>query len=195
MTRPGGTVARPPPRTGTGVARLVLVGFMGAGKSTVGPILAEALGWDFIDLDDLIARREGVHPGRIIRRRGIERFRELEAKAGAEALRRERAVIAMGGGWAAQPGHMTSLGRDTVSVWLRVEPDTAVARVRGSATSRPLLEGPDPRAAAAALLRDRIAYYRLSTITIETDGRSPGEVVREIVEHPRVTPTETEKPE
>ena len=195
MTQPRGTVAEAAPRTGTGVVRLVLVGFMGAGKSTVGPILADALGWDFIDIDDLIARREGVHPGRIIRRRGIERFRELEAEAGVEALRRERVVIAMGGGWAARPGHMTSLGRDTVSVWLRVEPETALARIRGSATPRPLLEGPDPRAAAVALLRDRVAYYGRSTITIETDGRSPGEVVREIAEHPRVTPTRTEKPE
>ena len=180
-------------RARTGVARIVLVGFMGAGKSTVGPILARALDWDFVDLDDEIARREGVHPAEIIRRRGIEPFRELESEAARVLLRRERTVVAMGGGWAAQPGHMASLKSDSPSVWLRVEPTTALQRIRGSPTSRPLLEGPDPHAAAVALLRRRIAHYGRSTITIETDGRSPREVVREILRHPSVTESDREE--
>lgn len=182
------------PRAGTGIARLVLVGFMGAGKSTVGPLLADALGWDFADLDDEIARREGSHPVEIIRRHGLERFRELESKTARELLGRERVVLAMGGGWAAQPGHMASLRRDSLSVWLRVTPETALARIRGSDTPRPLLEGPDPHA-AAALLRSRIAHYGLSTITIETEGRSPGEVAGEILRHLNVTEPEREESE
>ena len=179
---------------GAGVARLVLVGFMGAGKSTVGPLLARALDWDFVDLDDEIARREGDHPGEIIRRRGVESFRELESETARKLLRRERVVIAMGGGWAAQPGHMESLGRDSPSVWLRVEPRTALARIRGSASARPLLRGPDPLGAAVALLRRRIGHYDRSAVTIETDGRSPDEVAREILEHPDVTRTDREEP-
>ena len=195
MTAAGGTIPGVVPRAGTGVARLVLVGFMGAGKSTVGPLLAHALDWDFVDLDDEIARREGSHPSEIIRRNGIERFRQLESKAARELLGRERVVIAMGGGWAAQPGHMASLGRDSLSIWLRVTPATALARTRGSDTPRPLLEGPDPHAVATNLLRGRIAHYALSTITIETEGRSPGEVAREILQHPGVTEPDTEESE
>ncbi len=185
---PGGAL-----RAGSGVARIVLVGFMGAGKSTVGPILAHALGWDFADLDDEIARREGRRPGRIIRRSGVERFRELESAAARDLLRRERLVLAMGGGWAAQPGHMASLKRDSLSVWLRVTPAAALARIRGSAIPRPLLEGPDPHAAATALLRRRIAHYRRSAVRIETDGRSPDEVAREILHHPRLEQTDREE--
>ena len=67
---------------------------------------------------------------------------------------------------------------------LRVTPETSLARIEGSATSRPLLEGPDPRGAAEALLGSRIACYRQSDITIETEGRSPEEVARAILEHP-----------
>lgn len=182
-------------RVRTGVARLVLVGFMGAGKSTVGPLVARALGWDFVDLDEEIAGRDGRHPGEIIRRDGIERFRELESKAARELLRREGLVLAMGGGWAAQPGHMASLRRDSLSVWLKVTPAAALARIRGSAISRPLLAGPDPEAAAATLLSRRTTHYRRSAITIETDGRSPDEVAREILQHPSVKEPDREESE
>ena len=187
MTVARSTISEVAPRAMSGVARLVLVGFMGAGKSTVGPSLARALDWDFVDLDDQIARREGSDAAEIIRRHGIERFRELESKAARELLEREELVVAMGGGWAAQRGHMSSLKHDSLSVWLRVEPDTALARIDGSSTRRPLLEGRDPHAAATTLLRHRIAHYSRCTITIETDGRSPEEVAREILQHPRLT--------
>lgn len=189
----GGALPEVAPRVGAGVARIVLVGFMGAGKSTMGPILARALGWDFVDVDDEIARREGSHPAEIIRSRGIERFRELESVAARELLRRERVVIAMGGGWAAQPGHMASLKPDSPSVWLRVDPVTALARIRGSSTPRPLLEGPDPHGAAAALLSRRVGHYERSLITIETDGRSPEEVAWEILRHPSITESDREE--
>ena len=195
MTVAGSTMPEVAPRAGSGMARIVLVGFMGAGKSTVGPILAGALDWDFVDLDDEIAGRDGRHPAEIIRRDGIERFRELESEAAREVLRRERLVLAVGGGWAAEPGHMASLKHDSLSVWLQVTPAVALARIRGSTIPRPLLEGPDPHAAATTLLRRRIAHYRRSTITIETDGRSPEAVAREILEHPILTESDMEERE
>ena len=195
MTVAGSTMSKVAPRPRAGVARLVLVGFMGAGKSTVGSILARALDWDFVDLDDEIARRNGSGAAEIIRSHGIERFRELESKAARELLQRQELVIAMGGGWAAQPGHMSSLNRDSLSVWLRVEPATALARIGGSSTPRPLLEGPDPHAAATTLLRQRIAHYSRCAITIETDGRSPEEVAREILRHPHLTQSDREEAE
>lgn len=181
LREPAPEVALRPPTT---VVRLVLVGFMGAGKSTVGPIVARALGWNFVDLDDEIERREECPPGEIIRQRGLARFRRIESRAGRDVLRGTRVVVAVGGGWAAQPDHMAALGRHSISVWLRVSPETALVRIEGSATSRPLLEGPEPRAAAEALLRSRNAHYRQSDITIDTEGRTPGEVARAILEHP-----------
>lgn len=193
MTAAGGALPEVAPRARAGVGRIVLVGFMGSGKSTVGPILARALEWDFVDLDDEIARGEGSHPAEIIRSRGIERFRELESEAARGLLRRDRVVIAMGGGWAAQPGHMASLKPDSPSVWLRVGPATALERIRESGIPRPLLEGPDPQAAAVTLLERRITHYGRSTITIETEGRSPEEVAGEILRHPSVTESDREE--
>ena len=195
MTAVGGAGPGVATRTRAPVARLVLVGFMGAGKSTVGPIVARALGWDFVDLDDEIARREGCPPSEIMRERGIARFRRIESDAGRLVLRRTGVVVAVGGGWAAQPGHMASLGRHSISVCLAVTPETALARIEGSSTSRPLLEGSDPRAAAEALLESRTAHYRQSDITIETEGRSPVEVARAILEHPLLVSVNREERE
>ncbi len=186
--------ARPKPETAPGgrtaPVRLVLVGFMGAGKSTVGAMVARTLGWEFVDLDDEIARREGSPPDEIIREHGIARFRRVESRAGRDVLGRGRVVVAVGGGWAAQPGHMASLGHHSISVWLRVTAETALARIEGSSTRRPLLQGSDPRAAAEGLLRGRTAHYGQSDITIETEGRSPAEVARAILEHPLVAQDE-----
>lgn len=184
MTAVGGAEPEVALRGRATVVRLVLVGFMGAGKSTVGPIVARALDWDFVDLDDEIARREGCSPAEIIRGRGIARFRRVESAAGRDILGRTEVVVAVGGGWAAEPGHMASLGRHSTSVWLRVSPETALARIEDSSASRPLLGGSDPHAAAEGLLRRRTAHYRQSDITIETEGRSPDEVARAILEHP-----------
>ena len=182
--------ARPTPETAAGACaepvRLVLVGFMGAGKSTVGAMVARTLGWEFVDLDDEIARREGSPPDEIIRKQGMARFRRVEARAGRDILRTGRLVVAVGGGWAAQPGNMASLDQHSVSVWLRVTAETALARIEGSSSPRPMLLASDPRAVAEGLLRGRTAHYRQSDITIETEGRSPAEVARAILEHPLV---------
>lgn len=174
--------ARSGPASGGLPERLVLIGFMGAGKSTVGRLLATHLGWRFIDLDKEVARREASPVHEIIRRRGLQHFRRVESEAGREAVRATRVVMAMGGGWPAEPGNMDLLGDGTLSVWLRVSPRTALARVAGSDTPRPLLEVPDPAAAAEALLSRRRSHYRRGHIRIDTDDLTPDEVVRDIME-------------
>ena len=183
--RPGGkTVLEVTPLTEAPVSRVVIVGFMGAGKSTVGLRIARALGWDFADLDAEIAREEGLPVDEIIRRRGIAHFRALESDAGRRAMERNRLVLAVGGGWAAGPGHMDMLDRHTLSVWLRVTPETALSRIAGSASLRPLLNVADPLAEAVALLRKRIADYKGCSITIDTEGRTPEEVARDVLQAP-----------
>ena len=163
--------------------RIVIIGFMGAGKSTVGPMLANSIGWDFVDLDDQVARREGMSVQEIIRERGIEGFRRVEAAVGRELLRYRRAVISVGGGWPAQSGHMDMLGNGTVSIWLRVGPEVAVERIAGSGMVRPLLQVDDPVRTAESLLRERIPHYRRGNIVVDTEDRAPGDVVMEILKH------------
>ena len=166
--------------------RLVIIGFMGAGKSTVGPMLADRLGWTFVDLDDDVAGRAGEPVHEIIRGRGLGTFRRLESEAGREVMRRRRVVVAVGGGWPAQPGHMELLGDDTLSVWLRVSPATALARIARSATPRPLLEVADPLATAESLLARRRQHYQRGDLEIDTERRTPDEVVGAILK--RLTP-------
>ena len=164
-----------------GVRCIVVIGFMGAGKSTVGRMLADALGWRFVDLDDEVARRDGMPVDRIIRQKGLDRFRRRESEVGRELLRRVRTVVSVGGGWPAQPGHMESLGKGTVSIWLQVGVASALERIAGSTSARPLLEVSDPVATATALLDDREPYYRHGSIAIETEGVSPKRVLRAIL--------------
>lgn len=166
--------------------RLVIIGFMGAGKSTVGPMLADRLGWTFVDLDDEVAGRAGEPVHEIIRGRGLDTFRRLESEAGSAVMRRRRVVVAVGGGWPAQPGHMELLADGTLSVWLRVSPATALARIAESATPRPLLEVADPLATAESLLARRRQHYRRGDLEIDTERRTPDEVVGAILK--RLTP-------
>lgn len=163
------------------VRRIVMIGFMGAGKSTVGRMLADALGWRFVDLDDEVARRDGMPVDRIIRQKGLDHFRRRESEVGRELLRRVRTVVSVGGGWPAQPGHMESLGRESVSIWLQVGVASAIERIAGSTSARPLLEVSDPVGTATALLDDREPYYRRGSIAIETEGVSPNRVLRAIL--------------
>ncbi len=163
------------------VERVVIIGFMGAGKSTVGAILARRLGWTFVDLDDEVARLAGEPADEIIRGRGVESFRLLETRVGREVLRRRRVVVAVGGGWPAQPGHMDLLTGGTLSVWLRVSAETALARIAGSRTPRPLLEVGDPLAEAKSLLAVRREHYERGNLGIDTEHRTPDEVAGDIM--------------
>ena len=179
------------PPTAVSVERLVIIGFMGAGKSTVGPMLAARLGWAFVDLDDEVAGLAGEPVAEIIRGRGLESFRRLEAEAGGVVMRRRRVVVAVGGGWPAEPGHMELLGEGTLSVWLRVSAATALARIAGSVTPRPLLEVADPLATAESLLARRREYYQRGDLEVGTEHRTPDEVVGDILR--RLTPCEGDR--
>ena len=175
------TAGSPPGAVGL-PERLVLVGFMGAGKSTVGRLVADRLGWSFIDLDGEIERREARPVHEIIRNEGLNHFRRIETVAGREAIRGKRVVVAVGGGWPAEPGNMDLLEEGTFCVWLQVSPRAALARLAKSDTPRPLLEVADPVAAAEELLSRRRSHYGRGSIRIDTDDLTPDEVVRDILE-------------
>ena len=169
-----------------GVPRQIwLVGLSGAGKSTVGPILARCLGYTFVDLDRLIEDLAGETIPCVFRTGGEAEFRRLETRAAARAAREMEVVVATGGGWMARCDIDRSSG-GRVRVWLRVRPETAIHRLAGDGTeARPLLAGPDPGGALATLLAKRETAYAEAELTLDTDGREPEEVVEFVLERLR----------
>jgi shikimate kinase len=164
------------------VDRLILVGFMCSGKSTVGRLVADRVGWEFVDFDDAIERAEGRRVAEIFRDRGESYFRGLEADLTRRLADRRRVVLAPGGGWIAQPGLLDLLRPASLMVWLRVSPETVYERCGAAAGSeRPLLAGPDPLATIRSLLAERAPRYGAADETVDTDGRDPAGVAEEIV--------------
>ena len=155
----------------------VLVGFMGAGKTTVGHIVAERLGQPFVDSDVLIEQRLGRSIRDIFVTEGEPYFRELEHATVAELVRGEEAVIALGGGAVEDPRTRAVL-RNARVIYLRVGYDEAMSRVQGD-EYRPMLHRPD----LDGLYQKRLPVYEdLSVLTIDTDGRRPDAVAREVLE-------------
>jgi 3-dehydroquinate dehydratase type I len=147
---------------------VVLVGFMGAGKTTVGQIMAERLGLPFVDSDVLIEERLGRDIRDIFRAEGEPYFRELEHQTVAGLVRGPEAVIALGGGAVEDPRTQAVLGQARV-VYLRVSYDEALARVK-SDEFRPMLHRPG----LDEVFRRRVPVYEdLSVVIVDTDGRPP----------------------
>lgn len=159
---------------------VVLVGLSGAGKSTVGPLLAERLGWRFIDFDEQIARDAGTTIAEIFRTEGEASFRERERRLTRELSSVAHAVVAPGGGWITDPGALAGLPRGARVIWLRVSPEEAVHRLRGSTIERPLLAGAGALRRAHEILAARERLYRQAHHTIDVDARAPADIAREI---------------
>jgi shikimate kinase len=158
----------------------VIVGPMGAGKSTVGELLADAWGVPARDTDADVEALEGRSISDIFVDSGEAHFRDLERTAVAAALAEHEGVLTLGGGAVIDPGTRELLAGRTV-VFLRVGLSDAVKRV-GLGTSRPLLLG-NVRSRIKALLDERTPIYEsVATLTVDTDGKQPAEVVAEILE-------------
>jgi shikimate kinase / 3-dehydroquinate synthase len=158
---------------------IVLVGFMGAGKTTVGRLLADSLNDSFVDADDEIEERAGASIPDIFEAHGEHGFRALERDVVDELLAGNGGVVGLGGGALGEDGTRRSLAsRDnTTVVYLDVAHDEALRRI-GPAKDRPMLALSDSR-----LLHDsrRAVYESVADITVSTDGRSPQEVAIEIL--------------
>jgi len=160
--------------------RVVLVGPMGAGKSTVAALLAEQWGVAARDTDADVEATEGRSVSDIFVDSGEEHFRALEREAVATALATHDGVLALGGGAVLDPATRELLAGHRV-VFLRVGLADAVKRV-GLGVGRPLLLG-NVRSRVKALLDERTPIYEsVATITVDTDGRTPEDVAAEIRE-------------
>lgn len=159
---------------------LFLTGFMGAGKSTVGRLVAEGLGRPFLDLDRVIEQREGMTVSEIFAARGEAGFRDAEHAALEQLTGEEPAVVATGGGVVLREDNQVLLRRQGSVVFLSVTPEEALARL-GDAGDRPLLIG-EGLAAARGILEARLALYRATADhVVETVGRTADEVAEAVV--------------
>jgi len=162
------------------VKNIVLVGFMGTGKSVVGRALAQRLRRPFIDVDELIEREVGRPIRSIFAEEGEVAFRRVEGAVIQRVSQRENQVVATGGGALLDEDNVAALKRHGWLVWLKADPDIILQRI-GDAESRPLLNVADPKARLAELLALRQATYAKADAAVETSGRSIEQVVEEVL--------------
>jgi shikimate kinase len=161
--------------------RLVLTGFMGAGKSTIGRLLASRLGWEFLDLDNHLESRTGATISELFSLHGEAHFRRLESTALASALGRSNVVLALGGGTPEDLTNRLLLEQTpaTLTVFLDAPFSTLFDRCMLQEISRPVLA--DPAAAELRFERRRPLYARLSRLTVDTSVLSSEETVEAIL--------------
>ena len=167
---------------------IVLTGFMGTGKTTVGRLLAEHLGFEVIDTDALIENRFGPIP-QIFQQHGEPRFREIEREVATELGQMSGLVIATGGRMMLDPTNIQSLTRNGRVFCLAATPDEIMQRVTADhgAVERPLLAVPDPRQRIVELLAERTPEYRRFA-QLTTDGRTPEAIADELATLVRTGP-------
>ncbi|MRS13155.1 MAG: 3-dehydroquinate synthase [Actinobacteria bacterium] len=163
------------------MSHLFLTGFMGAGKSTVGRIVAEKLDRPFIDLDAEIERQEGVSIEALFEARGEAAFRDAEHAALESLVGAQPSVVATGGGLVLREDNQGLLRAHGVVVYLAVTPEEAMARL-GGAAGRPLLSG-GGLAAARDILSARLSVYSATADhVVDTDGLTPQQVAETVLE-------------
>lgn len=164
------------------VRRIVLTGFMGAGKSTVGRLLARNLGWDFLDLDAFIEARTGATISELFLRHGEAHFRRLESTALASALARTNTVLALGGGAPEEITNRLLIEQtpSTLAIFLDAPFPTLFDRCMLQEIARPVLA--DPEQAELRFARRRPFYSRLARLTVETSNQTPEETAEAILQ-------------
>jgi len=159
---------------------IVLIGLPGSGKTTVGRIVAEQLHAGFVDVDSVLNRKEGKPIAMIFAEKGEPAFRDMERKEMAAALANQPAVLAPGGGWAAQPGALEAARATGYVIYLKTRPETAALRAAPSGT-RPVLMGEDPEARMRDLIKEREPFYTRADAKVETDKKTAEQVAAEVV--------------
>jgi shikimate kinase len=162
---------------------LILVGLPGAGKSTVGAMLASELKRTFLDFDVEIERRQGVTIGAIFGELGEGFFRQLERDLTEEVRELGNMILAPGGGWATRADNVALLRPPGRMVYLKVTPETAIRRMASGMVTRPLLNYPNPRGELERLLAQRRAAYESADLVIDVEHLDTARVTRRIVEN------------
>jgi shikimate kinase len=166
-------------------APIFLIGYRGSGKTTVARLLAERLGFDWVDADDLIEQQAGKTIAQIFADEGQRAFRDLETVVAAELCRRQRTIAALGGGAVLSLATRTAIRAAGPVVWLTGRPHTLAQRLaedETTASRRPNLTTAGGTAEIETLLAERTPLYRAcATFAVDTEDKSPAQVVDEIV--------------
>ena len=158
---------------------IALVGFMGAGKTTVGSILAHLLRFEFVDTDRLIEARENRKICDLFTTEGEPYFRHQEQLLCQELASSIDKVISTGGGMVVDPANLASLASHALVVCLWASPETIYNRLKHQ-TQRPLLQTPNPLETIRDLMARRASAYRKADVLVGVDFRSPGDTARHI---------------
>ncbi len=165
-----------------GVPHLVFVGLAGSGKTTVGRGVAERLGRPFLDIDEEILRREAKpNIGEVFRSRGEAYFRQLEAEITQELVGQTGMVISPGGGWVMNPASVEAMRRVAFLIYLRLTPETAVARIGADRANRPLLDHPDPVGELRHYLTIRGPKYEEADLIVNVETLDIQRVIDSVV--------------
>ena len=162
------------------IHNLALIGFMGTGKSCVGRVAADTMHFTFLDTDHVIEARAGKAISDIFAQDGEQAFRQWERRIVEELTRRQKTVIATGGGLPADETNLASLKTHALVICLWASPEKIWDRVRNQ-THRPLLRSPNSQAKIRELLAVREPFYRQADVLINTDLRSAREVAQQVV--------------
>ncbi len=160
---------------------VILVGISGAGKTTVGALVAERLGRVFMDLDREIERREQATVSELFAEKGEPYFRTKERELTEELSRQGGMILAPGGGWVTNTDVVALLRPPGRIIYLKVKPETAVTRIGGERTTRPLLMRPDPLGELKRMLMQREPMFLKADHVIDTEKLKPEQVVEQVV--------------
>lgn len=160
---------------------IVLIGFMGTGKTCVGQMLAQTLGWPFVDLDVEVEKAVGLQITEYFRQFGEQAFRDREQEAVEKVSARPRQVVATGGGVVLRQKNVDRLRATGVLVCLSASEEEIVARTAGDSL-RPLLNRPDRLQVIRELMTARMPQYRQADIWVETGGKSAEETAAMILQ-------------
>jgi 3-dehydroquinate synthase len=161
---------------------VILTGFMGTGKTTVGRILEKKLNMKLVDTDDVIEERSAIKIADIFENMGEARFRALESKAIKDVAKGNNQIIATGGGAIVDEDNLRLLKKAGKVICLQAGTDTIIDRICED-NKRPLLKGKDLKIEIEKLMQSRLKYYNKADLILNTDGKEPKEVADEIIDY------------
>ena len=167
---------------------IYLAGFMGSGKSTIGPIVANSLGWDFADLDLVIEKKHSQKIGTIFAEKGEPEFRKIEREVLKEISHGENLIISLGGGTIVDQKNINFMKSRGKIIFLEASPESFYRRLRFK-NDRPILKNENDESLSQEELKYRIInllnyrkkFYSQADITIQTDGITIGKTVDNLV--------------
>lgn len=161
---------------------IVLIGMRGSGKTTVGKILAQKMGREFLEMDELITRKAGFSIPEIVEKHGWEKFRDIEEELTGEVAGRVNIINASGGGVVTREKNIQQLKKSGVLVWLQASVYTLVNRIGEDTDRPPLGEGRSRREDMELTLKERKPLYQQAAdLTVNTENKTPEEVADQVI--------------